>query len=183
MNLRKRDLDANERTRAFWTKLLVGGGRPRSRPLPRRGPGWAGGQSPPFALMLSVGERGEHQRRAEGHVALDIELLSDRLYLNAYVPNLQVGEQVVRFLCAREPAPGFSSPRLARRRQGVLRGRLADRAGVPQALPYPGRARGLGEQEPQGFSNATATPVANQRASCSPACATAPRAALGSSRP
>jgi hypothetical protein len=31
----------------------------------------------------------------EGHVGLDIECV-DRLYLNAYVPNLQVGEQVVR---------------------------------------------------------------------------------------
>src|SRR5437764_9593543 len=34
----------------------------------------------------------------EGHVTLEIECV-DRLYLNAYVPNLQVGGQVVRFLC------------------------------------------------------------------------------------
>ena len=33
----------------------------------------------------------------EGHVALDLECL-DRIYLNAYVPNLQVGGQVVSFL-------------------------------------------------------------------------------------
>ena len=33
----------------------------------------------------------------EGHVALEIECV-DRLYLNAYVPNLQVGGRVVRFL-------------------------------------------------------------------------------------
>ena len=33
----------------------------------------------------------------DGHVALDLECL-DRIYLNAYVPNLQVGGQVVRFL-------------------------------------------------------------------------------------
>src|SRR5450755_20104 len=33
----------------------------------------------------------------EGHVALEIECV-DRLYLNAYVPNLQVGGQLVRFL-------------------------------------------------------------------------------------
>jgi hypothetical protein len=32
----------------------------------------------------------------EGHVALEIECV-DRPYLNAYVPNLQVGGQVVRF--------------------------------------------------------------------------------------
>ncbi len=35
----------------------------------------------------------------EGHVALDLECL-DRIYLNAYVPNLQVGGQVVSFLTA-----------------------------------------------------------------------------------
>ena len=35
----------------------------------------------------------------DGHVALDIECL-DRIYLNAYVPNLQVGGQVVSFLTA-----------------------------------------------------------------------------------
>ncbi len=33
----------------------------------------------------------------EGHVALEVECV-DRLYLNAYVPGLQVGGQVVRFL-------------------------------------------------------------------------------------
>src|SRR3954451_23950075 len=35
----------------------------------------------------------------DGHVALDLECL-DRIYLNAYVPNLQVGRQVVSFLTA-----------------------------------------------------------------------------------
>jgi len=34
----------------------------------------------------------------EGHVTLEIECV-DRLYLNAYVPSLQVGGQVVRFQC------------------------------------------------------------------------------------
>jgi hypothetical protein len=33
----------------------------------------------------------------DGHVALDLDCL-DRLYLNAYIPNLQVGGQVVTFL-------------------------------------------------------------------------------------
>jgi hypothetical protein len=33
----------------------------------------------------------------DGHVALDLECL-DRVYLNAYVPNLQVSGQVVTFL-------------------------------------------------------------------------------------
>ena len=35
----------------------------------------------------------------DGHVALDLECL-DRIYLNGYVPNLQVGGQVVSFLTA-----------------------------------------------------------------------------------
>jgi len=40
-----------------------------------------------------------------GHVRLDIECL-DRIYLNGYVPNLQVGGQVVQFLARR----GFPIP-------------------------------------------------------------------------
>ena len=36
----------------------------------------------------------------DGHVALDVECL-DRIYLNGYVPNLQVGGQVVNFLTCR----------------------------------------------------------------------------------
>ena len=42
----------------------------------------------------------------DGHVALDIECM-DRLYLNAYVPNLQVGGQIVTFLTRHL---GFSIP-------------------------------------------------------------------------
>ncbi len=34
----------------------------------------------------------------DGHVSLEVECV-DRMLLNAYVPNLQVGGQVVRFLC------------------------------------------------------------------------------------
>ena len=41
----------------------------------------------------------------DGHVGLDIQCL-DRIYLNGYVPNLQVGGQVVQFLAAR----GFPIP-------------------------------------------------------------------------
>jgi len=46
----------------------------------------------------------------DGHVSLDLECL-DRIYLNGYVPNLQVGGQVLQFLamravrCARSPTP------------------------------------------------------------------------------
>ncbi len=46
----------------------------------------------------------------EGHVALEIQCL-DRVYLNAYVPNLQVGGQVVAFLTAHLGAP-IPSPAL-----------------------------------------------------------------------
>src|SRR5664279_2955605 len=41
----------------------------------------------------------------DGHVTLDIECL-DRIYLNGYVPNLQVGGQVVQYSAAR----GFPIP-------------------------------------------------------------------------
>ena len=49
----------------------------------------------------------------EGHVALEVECV-DRLYLNAYVPNLQVGGQVVRFpnqhLGHEIPSPALRGP-------------------------------------------------------------------------
>jgi hypothetical protein len=41
----------------------------------------------------------------DGHVSLDVACL-DRVYLNGYVPNLQVGGQVVQFLASR----GFPIP-------------------------------------------------------------------------
>jgi hypothetical protein len=47
----------------------------------------------------------------DGHVALDLDCL-DRIYLNAYVPNLQVGGQVVTFLTA--DAVAASLPRAER---------------------------------------------------------------------
>ena len=42
----------------------------------------------------------------DGHVSLDIECM-DRIYLNGYVPALQVGGQVVSFMTAhlRQPIP------------------------------------------------------------------------------
>src|SRR5690349_10525085 len=51
-----------------------------------------------------------------GHVELDLECL-DRIYLNGYVRNLQVGGQVVQFLAAR----GFPIPSPA------VVGRIGDR--------------------------------------------------------
>jgi len=46
----------------------------------------------------------------DGHVDLDLACI-DRLYLNAYVPNLQVGGQVVTFLTAHLGFP-IPSPAL-----------------------------------------------------------------------
>ena len=42
----------------------------------------------------------------DGHVSLDVECL-DRIYLNGYVPNLQVGGQVVSFMTVhlKQPIP------------------------------------------------------------------------------
>jgi len=48
----------------------------------------------------------------DGHVSLDVECL-DRIYLNGYVPNLQVGGQVVQFL-ARQGFP-IPSPAVVNR--------------------------------------------------------------------
>ena len=57
----------------------------------------------------------------DGHVVLDIECL-DRIYVNGYVPNLQVGGQVVSFLTAhlaiqsrRRQSWRRSAPRFAAR--------------------------------------------------------------------
>jgi hypothetical protein len=48
--------------------------------------------------MISVVIISKEERRGlDGHVALDVECL-DRIYLNGYVPNLQVGGQVVSFM-------------------------------------------------------------------------------------
>jgi hypothetical protein len=46
----------------------------------------------------------------DGYVTLDVECL-DRVYLNAYVPNLQVSGQVVTFLCDHRGNP-IPSPAL-----------------------------------------------------------------------
>jgi hypothetical protein len=60
----------------------------------------------------------------EGHVTLDLECL-DRIYLNGYVPNLQVGGQVVTFLTQHLghsiPSPALFNPIGDRFRAGVAR--------------------------------------------------------------
>jgi hypothetical protein len=49
----------------------------------------------------------------DGHVVLDLECL-DRIYLNAYVPTLQVGGQVVTFFSQHRNQP-IASPALIQR--------------------------------------------------------------------
>jgi hypothetical protein len=79
----------------------------------------------------------------EGHVALEIECV-DRLYLNAYVPSLQVGGQVVRFLCGHRghqiPSPALLGPIGNRFRREVKR--FAAERGIPiLQLKKPDRTR------------------------------------------
>jgi hypothetical protein len=62
------------------------------------------------------GARYRHEQRVnindvlQGHVSLDVDCV-DRLYLNAYVPTLQVAGQVVSFLTAHLGYP-IPSPAL-----------------------------------------------------------------------
>ncbi|MDQ4129507.1 MAG: hypothetical protein M3133_00700 [Actinomycetota bacterium] len=68
----------------------------------------------------------------EGHVTLDVECL-DRIYLNAYVPNLQVGGQVVTFLTEHLGFP-VPSPALFNRIGTAFRQAVSDFAaanGIP----------------------------------------------------
>ena len=68
----------------------------------------------------------------DGHVVLDIECL-DRVYLNAYVPNLQVGGQVVSFLTAHLGNP-IPSPAIFQRigdRWRAAVARFAEREHIP----------------------------------------------------
>jgi hypothetical protein len=68
----------------------------------------------------------------DGHVALDLECL-DRVYLNAYVPNLQVGGQVVSFLTAHLGYP-IPSPAILEKIGNAFRravGRFADEEHIP----------------------------------------------------
>lgn len=66
-----------------------------------------------------------------GHVTLDLECL-DRIYLNGYVPNLQVGGQVVQFLARRGfpiPSPAVVNRIGERFRESVRR--FAERNRIP----------------------------------------------------
>ena len=68
----------------------------------------------------------------DGHVALDLECL-DRVYLNAYVPNLQVGGQVVSFLTAHLGYP-IPSPAILEKIGNAFR-RAVDRFAEHDHIP------------------------------------------------
>jgi hypothetical protein len=77
------------------------------------------------------------------HVGLDLSCL-DRIYLNAYVPNLQVGGQVVRFLSEHRGYP-IASPavfeRIGKRFRAAVQA-FADEHGIPVLrLKRPDRTR------------------------------------------
>ena len=74
----------------------------------------------------------------DGHVVLDLESF-DRVYLNGYVPNLQVGGQVVNFLTYRGfPIP---SPALLEQNGVVFRRAVATYAEV-NGIPFVRFAKG-----------------------------------------
>jgi hypothetical protein len=79
-----------------------------------------------------VAEVGNVNDLLAGHVILDLECL-DRVYLNAYVPNLQVSGQVVMFLCDhldnRIPSPALFNKIGTAFRKAVTA--FADDNGIP----------------------------------------------------
>ncbi len=79
----------------------------------------------------------------DGHVVLDLECL-DRIYLNAYVPNLQVGGQVVTYL-TRHLGYEVPSPSLFKRIGDRFRAEVkafAEAGGIPLLhLKRPDRTR------------------------------------------
>ena len=89
----------------------------------------------------------------DGHIALDLDCL-DRIYLNAYVPNLQVGGQVVTFLtqhlatrCRPRPCSNASATASARQSRPSLRQTTFPAA--PQAArPHPWDDRKLDHVRP-----------------------------------
>ena len=74
-----------------------------------------------------------------GHVVLDVESF-DRICLNGYVPNLQVGGQVVNFLTHRGfPIP---SPALLEKNGDRFR-RAVERYARVNDVPWCGSAKGI----------------------------------------
>jgi hypothetical protein len=68
----------------------------------------------------------------DGHVGLDVECL-DRIYLNGYVPNLQVGAQVASFMTAHLGYP-IPSPAIMEKMGTAFR-KAVDRFAVANVIP------------------------------------------------
>jgi len=68
----------------------------------------------------------------DGHVGLDVECM-DRIYLNGYVPNLQVGGQVVSFMTAHLGYP-IPSPAIIEKMGTAFR-KAVDRFAVDNMIP------------------------------------------------
>ncbi|UQX13417.1 hypothetical protein [Candidatus Mycobacterium methanotrophicum] len=68
----------------------------------------------------------------DGHVGLDVECL-DRIYLNGYVPNLQVGGQVVSFMTGHLGCP-IPSPAILEKIGAAFRGAV-DRFAADNHIP------------------------------------------------
>ena len=67
----------------------------------------------------------------DGHVVLDLECM-DRIYLNGYVPNLQVGGQVVSFMTAHLGCP-IPSPAIIEKMGTAFR-KAVDRFAVDNTI-------------------------------------------------
>ena len=93
----------------------------------------------------------------DGHVGLDLECF-DRIYLNGWVPNLQVGGQVVNFLTHHLGFP-IPSPAILEKIGLRFRKAVTEFAAAPfqHLRPDPGRAtnRDLLHQGPQPAPPAT----------------------------
>jgi hypothetical protein len=74
----------------------------------------------------------------DGHVVLDLDSF-DRIYLNGYVPNLQVGGQVVNFLTSR----GFKIPSpVLLEQNGARFRRVVESCAQANAIPWVRFAKG-----------------------------------------
>ena len=112
----------------------------------------------------------------EGHVGLDLECF-DRIYLNGWVPNLQVSGQVVGFLTAHLGFP-IPSPAILERIGLRFRGTVAEFAAAND-IPVVRFAKGERKLEVmrphldrligQGRCGVAAIGVAQEFARCSPA--------------
>ena len=149
VNLRKRDLDANE-VQSFLDKAISGRGAGPGPGLPPPRAGWAAGRGPPLRSCCRVGERGEHQRRARGSCGA-----------RHRVCRSVVSERVRPELAGRRA--GGAVPVRANQLRDQLAtfwpgaGKVFCAVDSPIALaflkryPTPVDARGLGEQQLAGF--------------------------------